>query len=127
MRRRTTPAERPALPSMNIPDPRHIDNGLTITSSGYSDQPYVIRNDDGSWTCLMTTGSGREGQHGQHIIAVRTLDQGRTWSEPVAIEPPDGPEASWVLRSGRPMAVPTPSTPTMRTTFARCLPTRNST
>jgi len=82
---------------MNIPDPRHIDNGLTITSSGYSDQPYVIRNDDGSWTCLMTTGSGREGQHGQHIIAVRTLDQGRTWSEPVAIEPPDGPEASWVL------------------------------
>jgi len=82
---------------MNIPDSRHISNGLTITSSGYSDQPYVVRNDDGSWTCLMTTGSAREGQHGQHIIAVRSLDQGQTWTEPVEIEPPDGPEASWVL------------------------------
>jgi len=82
---------------MNIPDTRHISNGLTITSSGYADQPYVVRNDDGSWTCLMTTGSGREGQQGQHIVAARTLDQGQTWSEPVAIEPPDGPEASWVL------------------------------
>ncbi len=83
--------------TVKIPDPRHIENGREITSSGYSDQPYVVVNDDGSWTCLMTTGAGREGQHGQHVVAVRTDDQGRTWSEPVAIEPPDGPEASWVM------------------------------
>ena len=82
---------------MLISDPRHIENGREIASSGYSDQPYVVVNDDGSWTCLMTTGTGREGQHGQHIVAVRTEDQGRTWSEPVAIEPPEGQEASWIM------------------------------
>ena len=82
---------------MNVPDHRHISNGSVITLSGYCDQPYIVRNDDNSWTCLMTTGTVREGQQGQHIVAVRTHDQGRTWSEPVTIEPPDGPEASWAM------------------------------
>ena len=45
----------------------------------------------------MTTGSGREGDFGQHIVATRSHDRGQTWSELVDIEPADGPEASWVM------------------------------
>jgi len=78
-------------------DFRLIGNGFEIPSEGYCDQPYVVVNGDGSWTCVMTTGGGREGATGQHIIAVRSFDRGKTWTEPVAIEPADGPEASWAL------------------------------
>ena len=46
--------------------------------------------------------AGHEGQSGQHIIATRSEDRGRTWSDPVPIEPPDGPEASWA----QPLRVP---------------------
>jgi hypothetical protein len=45
----------------------------------------------------MTTGSGVEGEPGQHIVSLRTSDQGRTWSPPVDIEPAAGPAASWVM------------------------------
>ena len=84
------------------PDPRHIVNGREIASSGYCDQPYVIKNEDSTWTCVMTTGKGREGQRGQHVVAIRTSDQGKTWSKPVDIEPADCPEASWAM----PLKVP---------------------
>jgi hypothetical protein len=83
-------------------DPRHIANGNIIPSTGYVDQPYVVVLADKSWLCLLTTASGAEGEAGQHILAVRSKDQGKSWSTPVAIEPPDGPEASWVV----PLLVP---------------------
>ena len=76
-------------------DPRCLDRGREIPSENYCDQPYVVLNDDGSWVCVLTTGVGHEGQPGQHIVSVVSADQGRTWSEPVDIEPADGPEASW--------------------------------
>src|SRR5690606_23789829 len=63
----------------------------------YCDQPYIAALDDGAWLCVMTTGRGREGERGQHIISTRSSDHGRTWSEPVDIEPADGPEASWAM------------------------------
>ncbi len=78
-------------------DPRSIRNGSEIPSEGYCDQPYVVINRDGSWTCCMTTGRGHEGQHGQHVVACISGDQGKTWSELHDIEPADGPEASWVM------------------------------
>jgi len=77
------------------PDPRDIGQGLEIPSEGYCDQPYIVVTDDGAWLCAMTTGAGHEGQHGQHIVATRSTDQGRSWSEPVDVEPADGPEASY--------------------------------
>ncbi|MCY3832361.1 MAG: exo-alpha-sialidase [Chloroflexi bacterium] len=78
-------------------DKRHISTGREIPTERYSDQPYVVVTDDGAWLCTITTGAGIEGASGQHIIATRSSDQGRTWSAPVAVEPADGPEASYAV------------------------------
>ena len=80
-----------------VPDARNIARGRKIPSEGYCDQPYVVRTDDGAWLCIMTTGPGREGERGQHVISLRSTDQGRSWEEPVALEPSDGPEASYAV------------------------------
>ena len=87
----------PDAPPPTGRDPRNIRTGRRIPDEGYCDQPYTVITADGKWLCTMTTGPGREGQHGQHIVAMISSDQGTTWSEPVAIEPSDGPEASWVM------------------------------
>ncbi len=86
---------------MNI-DLRHIETGHEIPGEGYCDQPYVVGNSDGSWTCTMTTGVGHEGAGGQHVVATISHDQGKTWSELHDIEPASGPEASWAM----PLRVP---------------------
>jgi len=83
-------------------DPRALQAGLPIPDEGYCDQPYVVVTSDGAWLATLTTGPGREGQRGQHIVSTRSTDKGRTWSEPADIEPSDGPEASWVV----PLATP---------------------
>ena len=83
-------------------DNRLITAGREIPTERYSDQPYVLKTDDGAWLCALTTGTGSEGASGQHIIATRSADQGRTWSAPVAVEPADGPEASYAV----PLKVP---------------------
>jgi hypothetical protein len=80
-----------------IPDPRHISNGQIIPSEGYADQPYVVRTDDGAWLCVMTTGHGLEGEPGQHVVSMRSADQGRTWTGRADVEPADGPEASYAV------------------------------
>lgn len=80
-----------------VPDPRHLSNGWEIPTEAYSDQPYVVKTDDGGWLCVLTTGPGHEGEGGQHVVAVRSEDSGRTWSAPVDVEPNDGPEASYAV------------------------------
>jgi hypothetical protein len=81
----------------DVPDPRHISHGWEIPSEGYADQPYVVKTDDGAWLCVMTTGSGREGAGGQHVVSMRSTDRGRTWEDIVPIEPAEGPEASYAV------------------------------
>ncbi len=96
---------RALCPNAPLPgrrDPRNIRLGRPIPDESYADQPYVVVTSDGGWLCTMTTGPGNEGHHGQHIVATRSTDQGRSWSKPVDIEPSDGPEASWVV----PLVVP---------------------
>ena len=78
-------------------DWRDIRTGYEIPSGNYADQPYVVITRDGSWLCTLTTGGGREGQVGQHIVASVSSDKGKTWSKLIDIEPADGPEASWVM------------------------------
>ncbi len=78
-------------------DWRNIENGLVIPDKSYSDQPYIVKTDDGAWLCVMTTGAGHEGASGQHIISQRSFDRGLTWEGMVEIEPADGPEASYAV------------------------------
>lgn len=78
-------------------DSRNIIHGKEIPSESYCDQPYLLKTDDGAWLCVVTTGSGREGEPGQHVMTMRSDDLGRTWSEPVALEPDDSPENSYAV------------------------------
>ena len=86
-----------SAPASMIPDPRHISNGWNIPSEGYADQPYIVQTDDGAWLCVITTGTGKEGDPGQHVVSMRSTDRGRTWDQIVPIEPINGPEASYVV------------------------------
>jgi hypothetical protein len=86
-----------AGPDSKAQDLRNIRTGWEIPSETYADQPYVVKTDDGAWLCILTTGSGREGTKGQHVVSLRSADQGRTWSKPVDVEPSDGPEASYAV------------------------------
>lgn len=76
-------------------DPRNITEGSLIPVQRYADQPYVVHTDDGAWLCTVTTGPGHEGQHGQHVRSMRSTDCGRTWSEPLPLEDPTGPESAY--------------------------------
>jgi hypothetical protein len=78
-------------------DWRHIKHGNIIPSKTYSDQPYVIKTDDGAWLCVMTTGQGREGEGGQHVISQRSTDQGKNWEDIVELEQPGQIEASYAV------------------------------
>jgi hypothetical protein len=84
------------------PDLRYMITGNEIPDEGYCDQPYVVITKDGHWLCVLTTGTGHEGQGGQHVVATLSKDQGKTWGPLVDIEPASGPEASWVV----PLVVP---------------------
>ena len=79
------------------PDPRHIAHGREIPTESYSDQPFIVQTDDGAWLCCVTTGPGEEGTEGQHVVTLRSTDQGRTWADPVAVEPGDRRENSYAV------------------------------
>ncbi|HSW01106.1 MAG TPA: LamG-like jellyroll fold domain-containing protein [Sedimentisphaerales bacterium] len=78
-------------------DARNIRTGWEIPTETYADQPYVVKTGDGAWLCVLTTGSGHEGARGQHVVSLRSIDRGRTWSMPVDVEPAEGPEASYAV------------------------------
>jgi len=82
---------------MTPPDWRHISHGREIPTENYSDQPFVTHTADGAWVCTLTTGPGHEGVSGQHVVSLRSEDQGLTWSDPVDVEPSVGPEASYAV------------------------------
>jgi hypothetical protein len=86
-----------------LPDWRHLHNGARIPlPDGYLDQPYFIRADDGELVLVCTNCHTSEGRPGQHVVAIRSKDDGDSWSEPVALEPSDGVEASYavILKTG---------------------------
>jgi hypothetical protein len=83
-------------------DWRHITQGTTIpvgAAAGfhYADQPYIIQADDGALLCLVTTGKNNEGHTGQHVRSIRSPDGGKTWEVSIALETPEGPEASYAV------------------------------
>ncbi len=85
------------LAHSQLVDWRNAANGHSIYSHGYCDQPYVVVLHDGSWLCCFTTSAGHEGSKGQHIVACRSIDQGRNWSDTIRIEQPKKESASWAM------------------------------
>lgn len=84
-------------------DWRNIENAISsLPDESYCDQPYSVVNHQNEWVVVMTTGAGHEGQPGQHVVSTISKDKGKTWTPLVDIEPPTGPEASWV----NPLIVP---------------------
>lgn len=84
-------------------DWRNLNNAVSIIpDEGYCDQPYAVINNQKEWVVVMTTGTGNEGDFGQHIVSTISKDRGKTWSPLYDIEPSTGPEASWVT----PLIVP---------------------
>ena len=61
--------------SQQVTDLRNIITGSIIPDKSYSDQPYIIKTDDGAWLCVLTTGSGHEGATGQNVVTQRSLCQ----------------------------------------------------
>lgn len=78
-------------------DVRNIVKGDGIFTTSYSDQPYIVKTDDGAWLCCITTAYAQEGDKSQHIISMRSADLGKSWSSPVNVEPSDGAEASYAV------------------------------
>jgi len=72
-------------------------NGGPIPTLSYADQPYLVRADDGALVCVVTTGDGHEGARGQHVVVLRSLDEGRSWSDPIPVESPEQPESSYAV------------------------------
>ncbi len=85
------------LAGAQVPDWRHISNGSVIPDETYADQPYVVKTGDGAWLTVITTGSGKEGEGGQHVISLRSTDRGKSWEKSVDVEPSNGPEASYAV------------------------------
>jgi len=79
------------------PDWRNIARGREIPTEQYSDQPYIVQTDDGAWLCCVTTGPGEEGAEGQHVVTLRSMDRGQSWSAPVAVEPGERRENSYAV------------------------------
>jgi hypothetical protein len=94
----------PSVP--RTPDPRHLSHGLEIPTESYSDQPFIVKTDDGAWLCCVTTGPGHEGVQGQHVTTLRSTDHGSTWSAPVSVEPGDKRENSYAVMLKIPSGLP---------------------
>jgi len=77
-----------AKPAANV-DPRNFANGRLIPAENYCDQPRIVVTKDGTWVCVLTTGTGIEGEPGQHVVATSSSDRGGSWSPLVDVEPPN--------------------------------------
>ena len=79
-------------------DWRHLQNGTRIPlPTGYLDQPYFVRADDGALVLVCTNCPSHEGDPGQRVVCIRSEDEGETWSRPVPLEPSDEVEASYAV------------------------------
>ncbi len=76
-------------------DWRLLENGNIIHEENhYVDEPFIVKADDGAWVCGLSIGDWQEADRSQRTAVRRSFDQGKTWSDPVDIEPADGPEGS---------------------------------
>ncbi len=82
--------------SAQYADLRNMKNAVSIIpDEGYCDQPYVVKTLSREWLCVITTGPGGESQKGQHVCAIISSDQGKSWSKPIDIEKATDQMSSW--------------------------------
>jgi hypothetical protein len=63
-------------------------NGITMLHDGYLDQPYCdVIPSTGRWICTITDNVKPEGSAGEHVAAIWSDDNGKTWTKPVSVEP----------------------------------------
>ena len=104
--------------------------GWEIPTATYSDQPYIVKTDDGAWLCCVTTGAGHEGAAGPggdacaarsrpHLVAARGCRARRAGPEAsstVMLKAPGGPRLHLLQPQQRQRARghrrPGPATPT---------------
>ena len=68
-------------------DSRNIAQGIRIPHHGlYADQPLIVITPTGNWVCCLTVAPGGEGSRGQHVVAIRSTDGGKTWGDVIDIE-----------------------------------------
>jgi hypothetical protein len=91
-------------------DRRDITTGRVVfthklpQSEGYVDTTNAVITNDGNWLCVLTICAGQKGWSDSHIAAFVSENQGKSWSQPIAIEPPQG-----VGNSCNPVLSATPS------------------
>ena len=69
-------------------DWRNVCNGMLISDDGgYQDQPQVLVNADGSWSCVLTLNSAHEGQDSQRVVSTVSTDTGKSWTPLIDVEP----------------------------------------
>lgn len=77
---------------------RYLEEGARISlPKGYADQPYFLRANDGALVLVCTICHSHEGDLGQHVVSLRSEDDGDTWSEPVPLEPSLEVESSYAV------------------------------
>ena len=79
----------------SLDDTRLIATGLKIPTKFYADQPFLTPTKDGGLLCVVTTGLGHEGSRSQHVLSMKTFDEGESWQDLTPLESPDAPESSW--------------------------------
>lgn len=86
-----------AIPPAALSDSRFINTGLNISSGfGYADQPQVVVRSDGAWQVVLTVNSAHEGQFGQQVVSAISMDEGRSWTTPVLVEPRTNLTSGWI-------------------------------
>ena len=76
-------------------DPRLADTTPPLHAGNYYvDEPFLVHAADGAWVMTLTLADGQEGDTSQRVVTMRSSDLGTTWSDPVDVEPADGPQVS---------------------------------
>ena len=84
---------------MNQPDDQAQHRYRSRDSDDQLQRPTLHRQDRRRGLAVLPSlpVSGREGEPGQVVTTMRSTDQGRTWSQPLPIELPGSPEASYAV------------------------------
>lgn len=69
--------------------------GNIMWDGGFSDMPYLVAMPDGTLLSTLTVSDTVETGVTQHVIILRSTDNGETWTEIAEMEPAAGPESSW--------------------------------